>query len=217
MEKGVANSSFGKGTPPGNYAGRRARLQQDCTVKLFPPIPQLQAPSSAAPKERVAADRDSSPPVSTRCVDQSCCCNCSCKRAKKKNNKRWRCDSRMLGSATSSCSRSSSLSSWSSCSSRSSRSSNCSSLGGRETLSPLRALSRSMDTKELLKKIAEELASDMPVPTEHVQRMNGVTDGDSRGDPHAPPPSRVLTGVSTNLHTLGIMMSCDSLTHSQIL
>ena len=62
-------------------------------------------------------------------------------------------------------------------------------------MSALSAVSRSMETKEALKRIAEELASDVHVPIEHLEKMNGAL-GDSRGDPHAPPPSRILTGVS---------------------
>ena len=64
-------------------------------------------------------------------------------------------------------------------------------------MSALSVVSRSMEVKDALKRIAEELASDVHVPIEHLEKMNrGVIQGDSRGDPHAPPPSRVLTGVS---------------------
>lgn len=180
------NSIEGKGTPPGNFAGRRNRLQQDCTVKLFPPL-DLSFPVTAAPQGEDEVSLTSA---------GSCRCNCNCK----KKNKRLRCDSRMVTSALSSrcsCRSSSSLSSWSSCSSsRSSASSNSSSLGERE-MSALSVVSRSMEVKDALKRIAEELASDVHVPIEHLEKMNrGVIQGDSRGDPHAPPPSRVLTGVS---------------------
>ena len=74
-------------------------------------------------------------------------------------------------------------------------------------MSALSAVSRSMETKEALKRIAEELASDVHVPIEHLEKMNGAL-GDSRGDPHAPPPSRILTGVSAiNLHNAPSVIS----------
>ena len=200
--KSNTNGREGKETPPGNYTGRRTRLQHDCTVKLFPPISipavpgalpgrNLEAAATATDREAsslttVATSRNSNRPE-TGC---SCCCHCSCKRSGKKKK---RCESRMpgAGSALSSCSgRSSSLSSWSSCSSRSSASSTSSSLGGRDTSSP-RTVSRSMEVKDALKRIAEELASNDYIPAGNFDAaMN------SRGDPFAPPPSRVLTGVS---------------------
>ena len=190
------NDNKGKQTPPGNYVGRRNRLQQDCTVKLFPPIsvpaiPGALAPGNSEPAPAIytessaltsAASSRNSKRTGQHC---NCCCHCNCKRNKK------RCETRTLGSAISRYSgRSSSLSSWSSCSSRLSLSSNCSSVGGRE-MSSLRAVSRSMETKDAaLKRVAEELASSDHIPIEHLEKMN------SRGDPGAPPPSRVLTGVS---------------------
>ena len=194
-ESSSINDNKGKETPPGNYAGRRNRLQQDCTVKLFPPISVPAIPGALAPGnlEPPAISMESSAltsATSSRNFERTgqhckCCCHCSCKRNKK------RCESRALGSAILRCSgRSSSLSSWSSCSSRSSLSSNCSSVGGRE-MSSLTAVSRSMETKDAaLKRVAEELANSDHIPIEHLEKMN------SRGDPCAPPPSRVLTGVS---------------------
>lgn len=199
MEQSTStNDNKGKETPPGNYAGRRNRLQQDCTVKLFPPISVPAIPGTLAPGNLESPTITESSALLTSATSsrnserpgQHCnrCCHCSCKR----NNKR--CKSRTLGSASSRYSgRSSSLSSWSSCSSRSSLSSNCSSVEGRG-MSSLRAVSISMETKDAaLKRVAEELASSDHIPIEHLVKMN------SRGDPCAPPPSRVLTGVSKHL------------------
>ena len=179
-------------TPAGNYAGRRRRLQQDCTVKLFPPL----SPStvSDSPTNQVSVETATAANNISRNLHKcgrghhTCCCCC-----KHKKHQRSRCNSRMIDSALSSCSSSSTASSWSSCSSRSSvASSDCSSLLERDS-STLRALSRSRDMKDVLKRIAEELASNDNSDISS-QNKGGVL-GDSRGDPHAPPPSRVLTGV----------------------
>ena len=193
-EQGSINSN--DETPAGNYAGRRRRLQQDCTVKLFPPISPStvsESPTNQEPVKIATTARNSQ-----KCGrgQHTCCCCC-----KHKKHQRSRCHStRTIDSALSSCSTSSTASSWSSCSSRSSAasaSSNCSSLAldSRE-LSTLRVLSRSKEVKDVLKRIAEELASDGGGGQNENARIKGGVLGDSRGDPHAPPPSRVLTGVS---------------------
>ena len=169
-------------------------------MKLFPPISLStvsESPTNQEPAETATAARNSH-----KCGrgHHTCCCCCKCKK-----DQRSRCNSRMIDSALSSCSSSSTASSWSSCSSRSSAasaSSNCSSLVLDRESSTLRALSRSREVKNMLKRIAEELASDGGGGgdighgrNENVRSKGGVL-GDSRGDPHAPPPSRVLTGVS---------------------
>lgn len=177
--------------PAGNYAGRRRRLQQDCTVKLFPPLSPSTVSESSATQMSVntAAAANNLSRNSHKCGQghHACCCCC-----KHKKHQRSRCNSRMIDSALSSCSSSSTTSSWSSCSNRSSAaSSDCSSLLERDS-STLRALSRSREVKDVLKRIAEELAN---TDNGDISRNKGGVLGDSRGDPHAPPPSRVLTGV----------------------
>ena len=193
--------------PAGNYTGRRRRLQQDCTVKLFPPI----TPSTASPDQTNHDDVDPAETATAHAARRSrkcghghhsCCCCC-----KHKKHQRSRCNSRMVDSALSSCSssssstRSSTASSWSSYGSgglSSAASSSGSSVLGRES-STLRALSRSRDVKDVLKRIAEELASNDDIGGDIGRNRVGGVLGDSRGDPHAPPPSRVLTGVCMTL------------------
>lgn len=197
MEKPSSKNSSDE-PPAGNYAGRRRRLQQDCTVKLFPPIsPSTEYPSNQEDPAKIATTTAAGRKSHGNCEGghHTCCCCCR----HKKKHQRSRCNSRMIDSALSSCSSSSSCSSrstassWSSCSSRSSAVSSisdCSSLLERES-STLRALSRSREVKDVLKRIAEELASNDDIGG---IKAKGVL-GDSRGDPHAPPPSRILTGV----------------------
>ena len=188
----INSNSEDRASPAGNYAGRKRRLQQDCTVKLFPPI----SPSTASPTNQGSATANL-PQNSHKSGrgQHSCCCCCKCKK-----HQRSRCSSRAIDSALSSCS-SSTASSWSSCSSGRSSisgvSSNCSSLVGRRDSSPLGALSRSREVKDVLKRIAQELASDG-----NIIGRNGNVIGDSRGDPHAPPPSRVLTGVRSSVYII---------------
>ena len=189
-------------SPAGNHAGRRRRLQQDCTVKLFPPIsPSTESPSNHENPAKIAATTTAAGRKSHGDCEGGCHTCCCCCRYKKKHQ-RSRCNSRMIDSALSSCSSSSSCSSrstassWSSCSSRSSAASSvsdCSSLLERES-STLRTLSRSREVKDVLKRIAEELASNDDIGGIGLNKAKGVL-GDSRGDPRAPPPSRVLTGV----------------------
>ena len=194
--------------PAGNYTGRRRRLQQDCTVKLFPPI----TPSTASPGQ-TSHDADLAETATAHAARRSrkcghghhsCCCCCG----KHKKHQRSRCNSRMVDSALSSCSssssstRSSTASSWSSYGSgdlSSAASSSGSSVLERES-STLRALSRSRDVKDVLKRIAEELASNDDIGGDIGRNRAGGVLGDSRGDPHAPPPSRVLTGVCMTLY-----------------
>jgi hypothetical protein len=49
--------------------------------------------------------------------------------------------------------------------------------------------------KDVLKRIADELASNDDDTGGIGQNKGKGVLGDSRGDPHAPPPSRILTGV----------------------
>ena len=209
MEKPSSKNS-NDDPPAGNYAGRRRRLQQDCTVKLFPPI----TPPTASPDQtnqdpaETATDARKSHKKCSRGHTHTCCC---CKHRNKHQN-RSRCNSRTIDSALSSCSSSSrsTASSWSSFSSRSSpASSDCSSLVllERDSSSSPRGLSRSRDVKDVLKRIADELASNDDVGR---NKAGGVL-GDSRGDPHVPPPSRVLTGVCIYLHLLRLLILIPSL------